>query len=198
MDSSWGWRDTPASSLDLALHYARKAVELDNAEAAAHWVLGAALTRTGKQPQVARFEYERALALNPNNADLLAEYGWNLPKLGRAAEGVKSIEKAMRLNPFYPDWYGQALMFALYNARRYREVIAVADTVRVRHLRTHLVLAGSHAQLGQLDDARESAAKALEIQPDFSLGAWRERQKFVRPADLEHYFEGLRKAGLPE
>ena len=128
----------------------------------------------------------------------MAEFGWILPSLGRAEEAVEYIEKAMRLNPIYPEWYGQALMFALYNARRYREVIAVADTVRVRHLRTHLVLAGSHAQLGQLDDARESAAKALEIQPDFSLGAWREGQKFARPADLEHYFEGLRKAGLPD
>jgi adenylate cyclase len=197
-DAFFGWSDTPAASSALALEHARKAVELNNAEAGAHWALGSALMNTGKQPQVALAAYERAFALNPNNADLMAEFGWILPSLGRAEEAVEFIEKAMRLNPIYPDWYGQALMFALYNARRYREVIAVADTVRVRHLRTHLVLAGSHAQLGQLDDARQSAAKALEIQPDFSLGAWRERQKFVRPADLEHYFEGLRKAGLPD
>ena len=118
--------------------------------------------------------------------------------MGRAEEGVESIEKAMRLNPIHPDWYGDALIFALYNARRYQEALAVGDTMNVRHLRTHLVLAGSHAQLGQLDHANESAAKALAIKPDFSLRWWRDKENFARPADQEHYFDGLRKAGLPE
>lgn len=89
-------------------------------------------------------------------------------------------------------------MFALYNARRYQEVIAVADKFEVRHLPTHLVLAGTHAQLGQLDDAHESAAKVLEAEPDFSLCWWRERLFFSSSEDLEHYLEGLRKVGLPE
>jgi adenylate cyclase len=198
VDFSWGWSADPVVALDLAVEYARKALELDSASAGAHWAMGAALALEGKQPQRALAEYERALALNPNNADLLAQYGWRLPGLGRAEEAVESIKKAMRLNPVYPNWYGQALMFALYNARRYKEAIAVADTVRVSHLRTFLVLAGSYAQLGQLDDAHESAAKALEKQPGFSLRAWREIHRFARPEDSEHYFEGLRKAGLPE
>jgi len=195
---SFGWGDTPALASRLMLDYAQRAVELDSASADTHWILGAALALAGDQPQRALAEYEQALSMNPNNADLRAQYGWRLPYLGRAEEGVESIKKAMRLNPVYPDWYGQGLMLALYTARRYPEVIAVADTITVRHLRTHLVLAGSYAQMGRLDDARESAEKALAIDPGFSLGAWRERQKFTRPDDLEHYLEGLRKAGLPE
>jgi len=198
MDFDFGWSDAPALSADLAFDHAQKAVELDNAEAGAHWALGSVLAVTGKQPQVALVEYEQALSLNPNNADLIAEYGWSLSRLGRAEEGVEAIEKAMRLNPIHPDWYGYGLMFALYNAKRYQEVIAVADTVKVRQLFPYLVLAGSYAQLGQLGDAQETASKALEIKPDFTLRWWRERQNFARPEDLEHYFDGLRKAGLPE
>jgi adenylate cyclase len=198
VDDSFGWSDDPALSRNLALEHARKAVELDNANIEAHWVLGWVLAFSGKQPQAALAEYGQVLSLNPNNADFLAQYGWTLPLLGRAEEGIESIEKAMRLNPIHPDWYRDALMSALYIAKRYQKAIAVGETINVRHMRTHLVLAGSYAQLGQLDDAHESAAKVLEIKPDFSLRWWRERENFARPEDKEHYFDGLRKAGLPE
>jgi hypothetical protein len=64
-------------------------------------------------------------------------------------------------------------MLALYIAKRYEEVIAVSKTINVRHLTTHLVLAGSYAQMGQLDKAHLSAAHVLENNPDFSRGWWR-------------------------
>jgi len=198
VDHQFGWSDAPSSSADLALDHAQKALELDSAEASAHWVLASVLSIIGKQPKTAMSEYNKALSLNPNNADLIAEYGWSLTGLGRAEEGVEAIEKAMRLNPRYPDWYGYGLMEALYTAKRYQDVIAVADKVKVRHLLTFLVLAASYAQLGRMDDAQEAVSQVLAINPDFSLSWWREIQNFVRPEDAEHYFGGLRKAGLPE
>lgn len=198
VDRGFGWSDAPEASLNLGLDHAQKAVALDNTEAEAHWVLGMALANSKNQQQVAIAESERALSLSPNNADLLASYGWGLVHLGRAEEGVESIKKAMRLNPVYPDWYIQGLMFALYSERRYEEVVAVSKTINVRHLATQLVLAGSYAQMDQLDDAKISAANALEENPDFSLRQWRESLSFENSADLEHYIDGLRKAGLPE
>jgi adenylate cyclase len=197
-DLVFGWTDDPEKSGKLALEYAQSAVSLDNTDAEAHWVLGAVLIHTGQGDKEALAAYERALALNPNNADLLAEYGWNIPNLGRAEEAVKSIRKAMRLNPVYPDWYGQALMFALYNARRYEEVVAVSKTINVRHVVTHVVLAGSYAYMDQLDKAHLSAAHVLENNPNFTLGWWRERQNFSHQVTLDHYMDGLSKAGLPE
>jgi TolB-like protein len=59
-------------------------------------------------------------------------------------------------------------------------------------------LAGSYAQLGQLDAAQETADKVLELKPDFSIDWWRERMFFKNPADLDQYLDGLYKAGLPE
>jgi adenylate cyclase len=198
VDLVWGWKNEPELSGKLALEHAQLAVSLDNTDAEAHWVLGAVLIHTGQWDKGAIAAYERALALNPNNADLLAEYGWNIPNLGRAEEAVKSIRKAMRLNPVYPDWYGQALMFALYNARRYEEVVAVSKTIDVRHVVTNVVLAGSYAYMGQLDKAHLSVSHVLESNPDFTLGWWRERQNFSQQVNLDHYMDGLRKAGLPK
>jgi len=198
VDATWGWTDAIATSLELAIRHAKKAVELDNNEAQAHWALGSALLGSGKQPKVALAEYERALTLSPNNADLLAVYGWDLPLLGRAEEGVELIKKAMRLNPKYPDWYGQSLIFALYSAKHYEEAIAVSKTINVRHIKTILDIAGSYAHAGQLEEAKIFAASVLEKNPDFTLSWWRERRPYQNPADSEHYFDGLRKAGLPE
>ena len=104
----------------------------------------------------------------------------------------------MRLNPVYPDWYGQALMFALYNARRYEEVVAISKTIDVRHVVTNAVLAGSYAYMGQLDKAHLSVAHILESNPNFTLSWWSERQNFSQQVDLNHYMDGIRKAGLPE
>ena len=104
----------------------------------------------------------------------------------------------MRLNPLHPDWYVQALMFALYNAKRYQETVAVAGRTKVRHLTTHLVLAGALAQLGRTEDAKRNAAAALSLKPDFSLAWWEKRQHFSHKTDLNHYLEGLRNAGLPD
>ena len=198
LDVSFGWSKESTLLIEKALHHARKAVELDNTEAEAHWVLAAVLALIAEQPEVALAEYEKALSLNPNNADILADYGWSIAKLGRAGDGVDLVKKAIRLNPVHPDWYAEGLMHALYVDKRYREVIDVANTITIRTLPNYLDLAGSYAQLGQLDAAQETAARILDLEPDFSIGWWRERTKFTDPADLDHYLDGLYKAGLPE
>ncbi len=197
LDVSFGWSESTLL-IEKALHHAQKAVELDNTEAEAHWVLAAVLAYIAEQPEIALAEYEKALFLNPNNADILADYGWSIANLGRAGDGVDLVKKAIRLNPVHPDWYGEGLMHALYVDKRYNEVIDVANTITIRTLPNYLDLAGSYAQLGQLDGARETAARILDLEPDFSIGWWRERMKFTDPADLDHYLDGLYKAGLPE
>ena len=198
VDRDFGWSDDPAASLNHGLDHAQKAVTLNNNEAEAHWVLGMAMTNSRGQQKTAIAEFELALSLSPNNADLLASYGWALSYLGKAEEAVELIQKAMRLNPVYPNWYIQGLMIALYCARNYEEVISASKAISVRHLATHLLLAGSYAQLGQLDDAKNQVEIALDESPDFSLRQWSENLSFDDSTDLKHYIDGLRKAGLPE
>jgi len=198
LEVSFGWSEESTLLLEKALHHAQKAVELDNTESVAHWVLASVLALIGEQPEVALAEYEKTLSLNPNNADILADYGWSIARLGRAEDGVEFVKKAMRLNPVHPDWYGEGLMHALYISRRYQEAIAVANTITISTITNYLDLAGSYAQSGQLSAAKETAARILDLEPDFSIGWWRKRVKFTDPADLDHYLEGLRIAGLPE
>jgi hypothetical protein len=63
-----------------------------------------------------------------------------------------------------------------------------------------LLLAATYAQLGRIEEARTVVEEILASHPDFSLRQERESSlryyKFSH--GLEHWLEGLRKAGLPE
>jgi hypothetical protein len=59
------------------------------------------------------------------------------------------------------------------------------------------VIAAAYAQLGQLDAARPAVQQLLAIKPDFVESARADSEKWFGPCDLvEHFLDGLRKAGL--
>jgi adenylate cyclase len=140
---------------------------------------------------------ERSVALNPNDANILAQRGLVLGYVGHAEEGIGLIREAMRLNPFHPEWYWGALAILLYAARHYEEALEADRRIASWKKPWHLArLAACYAQLGRLEEARAQAAEVLRLAPDFRLSAVKLRYK--HPADVEHVLEGMRKAGLPE
>ena len=60
---------------------------------------------TKKEPRNALVELDKALALEPNNSDLLADRADVLPFAGRPEEALETIERSIELNPDHPDWY---------------------------------------------------------------------------------------------
>ena len=53
--------------------------------------------------------------------------------------------------------------------------------------------------MGEMEEARAEAAEILRIDPGYTItGTGRQIMRFKSPADDEHFFDGLRKAGLPE
>lgn len=190
------WSDDPAASLERALAHANRAVTLDDAGARGHAALGFVLLYT-KQRAAAVAEYERALALNPNDADIMAEAADALIHDGRAAEAVELLHKAMRLNPFFPDWYLWYLGDAYYTLGRYEDAIRALERMS-NPAEGHRLLAASFAQLGRRDEAAAHVAEVLRLHPGFSIADWAARQPDQDRDALEHYLEGLRRAGLPE
>ena len=61
--------------------------------------------------------------MNPNDADVIAKMGYILPILGKSEEAIVLAERAVRLNPYHPDWYRTFQGFACFSARRYDEAI---------------------------------------------------------------------------
>ena len=104
---------------------ARRAVELDDSVAEAHFALADILTWTDWDWAAAAREWERAVELGPADAVAIATYSHYLTIVGRREEAMRQIERAVELDPFNAltvTFYS----IDLYCARRYDEAIAQA------------------------------------------------------------------------
>jgi TolB-like protein len=143
-------------------------------------------------------EFERALIINPNHADLLAGWGYASVLFGQPERATEFLVKAMRLNPHYPDWYDRGLGTAAYMSRRYEEAIGAFKKVTQHVIQSRLYLAASYAELGRLEEARAEVAAAIELDADISIEKFSGIELYKNPADLERLRNSLRKAGLRE
>jgi adenylate cyclase len=190
-----GWMEPGCS--ELALDYARKAVRLDSYDYANHWDLAFVLWNMRSFDQ-AMEEYRRALALNPNDADLLAEMGDTLAYWGSPGEAIAQLTRAMEINPIYPDWYRWNMGWALFSARSYEASLKQLLQIQEPHNNVRLILAADHVRLGNLAEARSAVAQFLEREPGYTLEKLRLRTAFRRPEDEAHWLDAVREAGLPE
>jgi len=193
-----GWSDSPTESLNLALVFARKAATLDDLDSEAQRRIGVIRLFRGEREQAQTY-LNRALTLNPNDADAMAARGLYLIYEGRPLDALKELERATRRNPFHPTYYFWWIGLALYEARRYEEAIAPlrnAIDSFPNFVAPHRHLAACYAQLGIKDMADREVAKIVELEPHFSITKMARTFAYRDPADLEHYCDGLRKAGL--
>ena len=183
--------------LERALATARQALALDANDSRCHRILSRIHAHLHHYDR-AEFHCERSLTLNPNDPlsamDRAGLFRW----LGRGDEAVEWVRRAMRLNPYHPDWYWNALARLLHNAGCYAEALDAYGRIVDRPSFYHAYMAACHAELGDMEKARACAALALEAIPDFALSVLRKRLPYKNEADLQRFLEGFRKAGLPE
>jgi adenylate cyclase len=191
-----GWSDNPEQSFEQAMQMAKRGIAADPNEPWAHWGLASALVMQKRFDEALR-EYEKAYELNPNDANVVTEFGWGLACMGRAEEGIPLMQQAMRLNPFHPDWYWTNLGEGYFMAGRYEDSVAALEQITEPWSRIYQVLAASYAQAGRIEDARAGLAKHLKLEPQMTL----EHAVGSMPFNAEgqqRYREALRKAGMPE
>jgi adenylate cyclase len=143
---------------------------------------------------------DRAIALNPNSFYAWNARGFVYQVAGRPEEAVQSFERAIRMSPVAPELYlvfsGMAL--ALIELGRFDEAIVAgrkAQRQNPSYPPTYRFLASAFAHLGRNAEAREAAARLLELDPAFTISARMGRRGQEHAKQL---IEGLRKAGLPE
>ena len=64
------------------------------------------------------------------------------------------------------------------------------------HYRGFANLAACLAQLGRMDEARMNWQKCLDAKPGFTMEDYRRGSPYQRQTDLEHWIDGLQKAGI--
>jgi TolB-like protein/tetratricopeptide (TPR) repeat protein len=142
----------------LAFEHARRAAELDDRDALVHVVLGRVHLYRRRFDEAAR-HVERALDLSPNDADVLAHAASTRAYLGDPASALALAEKAMRLNPRYPDWYVPCAALPLFLVGRHAEAAALVARAPRAMVDLPAHLAAAHALAGD----RERAAAAVEM-----------------------------------
>ena len=188
------------------LDLARKAVELDGRDHQAHCILGMAQLYGGDYDAAYR-QLSRALELNPNDADVLAHVAVGMALIGEHRLAVEAGRTALRLAPHHPEWHAAFVGEALFAARLYEEAIATMAPAPEALCNTPAFIAAAYAQLGETNQcaahrdtvyrhhARQQARGLFP--PGMSCMKWLlAMDPFQRAPDLEHYAEGLRKAGF--
>ncbi len=204
MEARIGWSESSAESVKQALELGQKAVALRESEGSGHKLL-AYVYIIQRQYDMAIVEGERAIALGPNDAEAHAFLAYTLHYAGRLEEAIVHIEKAMRLQPHYPALYLMVLADSYFMVGRYNESIAANKKLLDRARRgewlihaPHLGLAANYMLLGQEEEAQFHSAEVLRTNPKFSLKVFESRNPYKDPADMEHWLDALRKAGIPE
>ncbi|MCS3731496.1 winged helix-turn-helix domain-containing tetratricopeptide repeat protein [Bradyrhizobium betae] len=196
-----------AATLDEAHREIESALDIDDGDAWSHGVF-AQLLFLRNQDDKAEIHFSRALALNPNDADVAAIFANILVYWGRWQEALAWIGMAKRLHPFPPNLYHWYHALALYSGHEYEQAVKALMEARSLDRWSHGLLAACYAQMGALGDARSEAEAFVseryrelnangEPAPANSLDLARARgERYRNAADREHFLSGLRKAGL--
>jgi len=195
-----GWTDDPERSMKDALRCAHLALAHDDDEAWGHWALGGYQIFCGEHDRAVA-AYERALELNPNDADVINDFGYCLSTAGRAQEGVGWVHKAMRLNPHFPEYWLMLQGQVYFDARQYEDAVSTLDSLNtIDTISVQLYLAASHAALGRLELARDAIARVKAFDPGANLRSCAPVtvDVYKEERDREHVRHFLLMAGLPE
>jgi adenylate cyclase len=143
---------------------------------------------------------DRAVALNANSYWVWRSRGWVYETAGLQEEAVRSFERAIRMSPVDPllhrSFVGMGMAFI--ELRRFDEALAAgkkAQRQNPSYSGAYRCLASAFAHLGRDAEAREAAARMLELDPTFTISSWIARGG---QSNTKLIVEGLRKAGLPE
>lgn len=194
----WGWSETTSreESLALAFEMARKAIELEPFNFKAHQVLASITVQSGDLEKAASI-YDKAISLNPNSAQVLADSIDPLIYSGRAAEAVDRMKAAIRLNPYHPDWYLWNLGWAQYFAEDYEGALASIEKMNEVPDRLRRTLAPILLRLGRENEARTMMREFLTDNPDYDI----DEAKAAPFTDKEfhnRWLDDLRTLGVPE
>jgi tetratricopeptide (TPR) repeat protein len=194
------------NSLDQAFESVEASLVLDDEDSWSHGILAFALFLR-RQDEESEIHLQRALTLNPNDANVAAYYGCVLTYFGRLEEGLDWITKAKRLNPFPPPNYHWYHGLALYLGHDFDQAIQTIKQIRILDRWHHGLLAMCYGQLDRKDEASteiELFLKAPERQVEGSGTpspteirdlVYERANRYRIETDRDYILEGLRKAG---
>jgi TolB-like protein/Tfp pilus assembly protein PilF len=191
---------SPQENLKKAYELAQKAISLDESYALSHALLGSVYLQM-RQYEKAIAAGKRSIELDPNGAQVNALLGQTLNYAGRPDEAIVYIKKGFRLNPFPPGWYFYELGNSYLQKGQYEKALTEYKKALQRAPKAayhHSSLAITYILLDREEEARASAAKALELAPYYSVGLFSKISPQRNKAFVKIVLDAMRKAGFPD
>jgi len=192
----FGWTDAPERELQDAEKLARRAIALDETCVDAHRLLASVYLQR-RQHHLAILEFERAIVLNPNDAESHARQGIAFVYTGRIEAAIRSLELALRIDPNMSAGAQMHLGMAYYLNDQYEDALIWLERARARNpenVFTRVVLAATYAQLNNREQAQRQADVVRRLDPFFRSEQF--GRLFVESQHRSHIVDGVRKAGL--
>ena len=194
----FGWSEDK-TVLDKALHFSERAVELDPILPEASLLMGYTylwMEEHRKTEDIAN----RLLSIAPNNADVLAFYGYFLAFAGRAEEAVAPLIRAKRMDPGRHVRYSHYLALVYNLLERSEEALLELEPYLddyQSYFPLQRTLAYAYCQTGDLKRARQITARIMQSEPDFNTDAFGRKLPFKDSAMRNRFINTLKKAGFP-
>ncbi len=198
-----GWAVAPEEEKATAIGLGREALQDGADDPTVQWMVGFTMWQLRVDLEGALELYERSLALNANCPQALTLRGWALGTAGRLEEATTSLLQALRLSPFDPEaiFTMSALGCTYLMAGCFDEAIKWTSRALMERpsfapaLRFH---AACLVGLGRVDEAHDTMAHLLQLEPELTISALRRRAPIFDPKLMNAYLARLRNAGLPD
>jgi adenylate cyclase len=193
-----GSTKSPRESLKTAMELSKKALSLDDSLGGAHGLLGNIYIMRKEYEKGIR-EAERAVELEPNGADAHAFLGMGLRFAGRPEEAIPILKKAIRLDPYAPEWYMHVLAGTYREVEKYEQAMKWGEKAvqkNPKNVLSRIVLCSIYSLADRMDEARAQAEEIMRLNPNISLEQLARTYPQKNQVLKKRYIDALRKAGL--
>ncbi len=184
----------------LSREYLGQCIENDPTNPDA-WSLRAMHELTDGEFDKAVVDTNKAAAMAPNHAIVIASSAAVLTKCGLPELGIQRIRKAMRLCPVFPPW------FYVHWGQTSRVLGKIDESIEAYQkmlrqdpdqLEGHIGLAGIFSESRDMKKAKEHADEVMRIDPGFSINRYFSNIAFRDQGIITRLAGALSAAGLPD
>lgn len=195
---SFNPKSSAPTAMKRALHAARRGIQLDAGNTRGRQALMTVLFFNGQYAEAMRTG-EQALAMNPNDTELLGEFATRLAMGGQWHRGAELLDRAIALNPGGGGYYHGTRALAAYMLGDHQAAVAGIKQADLQKFPLfHAVAAVIYADAGMPDEARRAGETFMHMRPDFILNIQAElTTRNYTPKDQLRLVSGLRKAEVP-
>jgi TolB-like protein len=183
--------------LGRATALARKAISLAPNSSGGHHALALALWFSG-EVDAGLAAFRTALALNPNDTEIMADFGLRLALLLKWDVAIPLIEEAFRRNPCQATTFRIAFVLHHYCEGRYLEALHEARALGATDVvYPHVAAAAAAAELGSGGEASAAVAEIERVAPGYGGRLMADlAARNLHPDLIASLAASLRKAGL--